>query len=121
MRYWTDEEKKYLAEVTPGRSHKEITEMMGAKSMNDTVIELREDFEENSQEHIVIDAYLTVQNGSFAVGKQIRDIFWPRNLFVLSLKMYLPPASATSCAMVLRPPGTYHADPLRVSKSTVGR
>ena len=31
MRYWTDEEKKYLAEVTPGRSHKEITEMMGAK------------------------------------------------------------------------------------------
>jgi hypothetical protein len=63
-----------------------ITEMMGAKSMNDTVIELREDFEENSQEHIVIDTYITVQAGSFAVGKQIRDIFWPRNLFVLSLK-----------------------------------
>jgi hypothetical protein len=24
--------------------------------------------------------------GSFAVGKQIRDIFWPTNLFVLSVK-----------------------------------
>ena len=28
FRYWTEEEKKYLAEVTPGRSHQEITEMM---------------------------------------------------------------------------------------------
>jgi hypothetical protein len=27
-----------------------------------------------------------VQEDSFAVGKQIRDIFWPANLFVLSVK-----------------------------------
>ena len=28
MRYWTEEEKKYLAEITPGRGYQEITEMM---------------------------------------------------------------------------------------------
>ena len=30
-RYWTEEEKKYLAEVTSGRGYLEITEMMTAK------------------------------------------------------------------------------------------
>ena len=32
------------------------------------------------------EAFVTVNPGSFAVGKQIRDIFWPNNLFVLSVK-----------------------------------
>ena len=27
-----------------------------------------------------------VEKGAFAIGKQIRDIFWPANLFVLSVK-----------------------------------
>ena len=31
FRYWTEEEKKYLAEVTSGRGYLEITEMMTAK------------------------------------------------------------------------------------------
>ena len=34
----------------------------------------------------VIDTFVTVGENSFAVGKQIRDIFWPANLFVLSVK-----------------------------------
>ena len=34
----------------------------------------------------MVDTYVVVQKGAFAVGKQIRDIFWPRNLFVLSTK-----------------------------------
>ena len=63
-----------------------ITELFGVKSINDTVIELREDFEDDGKEKTVVDTYVTVQNGAFAIGKQIRDIFWPRNLFVLSLK-----------------------------------
>ena len=33
-----------------------------------------------------IDTFVTVQKGAFAIGKQIRDIFWPSNLFVLSIK-----------------------------------
>ena len=38
------------------------------------------------QEPKVIDTFVTVQKNSFAVGKQIRDIFWPANLFVLSVQ-----------------------------------
>ena len=63
-----------------------ITELFGVKSTSDTIIELREDFEESGKEKTVAEAYVTVKEGSFAVGKQTRDIFWPRNLFVLSLK-----------------------------------
>lgn len=70
-----------------------ITELFGVKSVNDTIIELREDFEENIHEHTIVEKDVIVQAGSFAVGKQIRDIFWPRNLFVLSLKR--PKLSAT--------------------------
>ena len=63
-----------------------ITEIFGVKSINDVAIELREDFEENKAQQIVVEKNVVVKAGSFAVGKQIRDIFWPRNLFVLSLK-----------------------------------
>ena len=70
-----------------------ITELFDVKSTSDTIIELREDFEENIHEHKIIEKDVVVQGGSFAVGKQIRDIFWPRNLFVLSIKH--PQATAT--------------------------
>ena len=63
-----------------------ITELFEVKSVNDTVIELREDYEETGKPHTLIDTYVTVQNGSFAVGRTVRDIIWPRNMFVLSLK-----------------------------------
>ena len=63
-----------------------ITEIFGVKSINDVVIELREDFEEDKSQLIVVEKNVVVKEGSFAVGRQIRDIFWPRNLFVLSLK-----------------------------------
>ena len=63
-----------------------ITEMFGVKSIGDTIIELREDFEEDTNQYIVVEKEVVVKSGSFAVGKQIRDIIWPRNLFVLSLK-----------------------------------
>ncbi len=61
-----------------------ITELFGAKSINDTVLENKLD--KNKEKQKVIDAFVIVQEKSFAVGKQIRDIFWPANLFVLSVK-----------------------------------
>ena len=63
-----------------------IPELFGAASINDVVLERR--FEENNEkvDPKVIDTFVTVQENSFAVGKQIRDIFWPANLFVLSVK-----------------------------------
>jgi hypothetical protein len=32
----------------------------------------------------VLDRYLTVRNGAFAVGMHVRDIFWPNGTFVLA-------------------------------------
>ncbi len=61
-----------------------ITELFEAKSINDSVIEHRERQIEK-QNKKVFDAFVTVMPSSFALQKQIRDILWPRNLFVLSV------------------------------------
>ena len=63
-----------------------ITEIFGVHFINDTVLEDRAHAQNEGKEFRVIDTFVTVQPGTFAVGKQIRDIFWPRNLFVLSVQ-----------------------------------
>ena len=63
-----------------------ICEMFGAKSVNDAVVEDRVEELNEAKTAKVIDAYITVEKGAFAINKQIRDIFWPANLFVLSLR-----------------------------------
>lgn len=63
-----------------------ITEIFDAKSINDSVLENKIETQNAGKTVKVIDTYVTVQSGSFAVGKQVRDIFWPANLFVLSIK-----------------------------------
>lgn len=63
-----------------------ITEIFRVKSINETILDTKvEEFNEDKTPK-VFDTFVTVQKGAFAVGKQIRDIFWPSNLFVLSLK-----------------------------------
>jgi hypothetical protein len=63
-----------------------ITEILDVKSINDTVVDIRVEEQNEGKEAIVIDTFVTIQAESFAIGKQIRDIFWPTNLFVLSLQ-----------------------------------
>lgn len=63
-----------------------ITELFDATSINDSVLENRLEELNEGKPTKVIDTFVTVQKNAFAVGKQIRDIFWPANLFVLSLK-----------------------------------
>jgi hypothetical protein len=63
-----------------------ITEIFEAKSVNDSVLEHRIHTMHKGERPKVIDTFVTVEENSFAVGKQIRDILWPANLFVLSLK-----------------------------------
>lgn len=63
-----------------------ITEIFSAKSINDIVLETRVEQLNEGKSSVVIDTFVTIQKDSFAIGKQIRDIFWPNNLFVLSLK-----------------------------------
>ncbi len=63
-----------------------ITEIFGVLSINETVLERKMETINESKTAQVIDTFVTVKEGTFAVGKQIRDIFWPANLFVLSVK-----------------------------------
>ncbi|MBQ7788622.1 MAG: chloride channel protein [Clostridia bacterium] len=62
-----------------------VTELFGAKSINDSAMETRIEELNEGKEAKTIKARVTVMPGAFAVGKQIRDIFWPANLFVLSV------------------------------------
>lgn len=63
-----------------------ITEMFGVQSINEYMLEHRMKHINAAKTSKTIDAFVTVQPKSFAIGKQIRDIFWPANLFVLSVK-----------------------------------
>lgn len=63
-----------------------ITELFGAKSIGEHVLESRIEEQNEGKTTKVIDTFVMVQKNAFAVGKQVRDIFWPANLFVLSVK-----------------------------------
>ena len=63
-----------------------ITEMFRAESINDSVIERRIHEINGVRESKSVDTFVTIKKKSFAVGKQIRDIFWPSNLLVLAVK-----------------------------------
>jgi len=63
-----------------------ITEIFETKSINDTVLYRKIDEMHEGKTPTLIDARVTVKEGAFAIGKQTRDIFWPSNLFVLSVK-----------------------------------
>ena len=62
-----------------------VTELFGVESINDTVLDHR--VASNNRRGIQrrIDATVTVQEGAFAVGRHVRDIFWPNGLFVQSV------------------------------------
>ncbi len=62
-----------------------ITELFGTESVSDRVLHIRLEESLEGKEFTVVEKYVSVQAGSFAVGKQIRDILWPANSFVLSV------------------------------------
>ena len=63
-----------------------VTEMFDAKSVTDISLENTIESFYHGKEYKVYDTFVQVEPSSFAVGKQIRDILWPSNLFVLSVK-----------------------------------
>lgn len=63
-----------------------VTEMLGVQSITDIALENSVESYYHGKERKIYDTFVTVEPGSFAVGKQIRDILWPSNLFVLSVK-----------------------------------
>ena len=62
-----------------------VTEMLDSTSINDSVLERTVEEQNRGKHPEVIDTFIEVKRGSFAIGKQVRDIFWPANLFVLSI------------------------------------
>ncbi|MBR7110258.1 MAG: chloride channel protein [Clostridia bacterium] len=73
-----------LAVITVSAVAYLITELFSAKSINDSVLEAK--LEKSAQKQKVIDMAVSVKPKSFAVGKQIRDILWPSNTFILSVE-----------------------------------
>ena len=63
-----------------------ITEIFKAESINDVVLENKVNNLNKGKIPQTVEEYVTVKDGSFAVGKHIRDILWPPSLFVLSMK-----------------------------------
>lgn len=63
-----------------------ITELFGVESINDSVLENRVAARNADKHRRTVDTTVTVQDGAFAVGREIRDILWPNGLFVLSVK-----------------------------------
>lgn len=63
-----------------------ITEIFRVKSVTDIALENMIENHYHGRERKVYDTFVEVMPSSFAVGKQIRDILWPSNLFVLSIK-----------------------------------
>jgi len=62
-----------------------LTELCGAESINDRVLERRLETARRGRTAKAEETAVTVQAGAFAEGKEIRDIFWPNGLFVLEV------------------------------------
>lgn len=63
-----------------------VTEIAGMKSINEITIEDRVHQINKKRSFDTYGATISVKPGAFVIGKAIRDIFWPHNLFVLSIR-----------------------------------
>ena len=63
-----------------------ITEVFDVEPINEVVLEHRLEDMRHGKEPVTVDTTVTVGADTFAVGKQVRDIFWPANLFVLAVR-----------------------------------
>lgn len=61
-------------------------EMSGLEDFTDTVVEAKMRAIRKGKQSTVIVAPLTVSSGSFAIGKQFRDILWPDSCVVVSFE-----------------------------------
>ena len=72
--------------ITAGVTFAFLTiEMFGVIAFNETVLEGKVETENAGKTAHIVNSYLTVREGSFAVGKEIRDILWPPTCVVLSV------------------------------------
>ena len=62
-----------------------ITEIFGAKGINDSILKNLVKSQEETHERMVIDTHITIKKGSFAEYMHAKDILWPANFFLLSI------------------------------------
>ncbi len=62
-----------------------ITEIFGVKGINDGIIDNIVKSQEETHQRLIIDTHITIQKGSFAEYRHVKDIIWPSNFFLLSI------------------------------------
>ncbi len=62
-----------------------VAELFHSKSINELALEKRVESERHGKKATSIERDVVIQKGAFAIGKEIKDVFWPANLFVLSV------------------------------------
>ncbi len=62
-----------------------IAELFHSKSVNELALEKRIERESEGKEQKSYECDVVVKTDAFVIGKQIKDIFWPSGLFVLSV------------------------------------
>lgn len=63
-----------------------VTEVFRVESITENVLENRVHSMRKGRTARVVETDVTVAPGAFVAGKQIRDVFWPNNLFIFSVK-----------------------------------
>jgi len=63
-----------------------ITELLPVKSITEKVLESRIHHLHGGAKPHVYETFVTVSEEAFAVGKQVRDVLWPSDLIVLSVR-----------------------------------
>lgn len=62
-----------------------VIETLGITAFTDTVIEAKVEAAHTGKTAQIVDTHLTVKDGSFVMGKEIRDILWPPTCVILSV------------------------------------
>ena len=62
-----------------------ITEIFGAKGINDSILTNLVKAQEETHDRRIIDTHITIKKGSFAEYMHAKDIIWPANFFLLSI------------------------------------
>ncbi len=62
-----------------------VIEAVGIKSFSDTVIEGKIEKYNSHRRNVTIDAYLTVEEDAFVIGKEIRDVLLPPSCVIVSI------------------------------------
>ena len=87
-----------------------VVEFSGKVSFADTIIEAKAHASHEGRVPLIINAFVTVQENSFADGKELRDLLLPPTCAVLSIDMKNPAASEILAGDVLHLHyNTYHA------------